>query len=77
MHGRKRILESKLIYCISMNADVEVMIKSCSTCPDYKSTQPMEKVMSNERPGWSWESVKGKIFTIKLSIMLMQISYSV
>ena len=58
-----------------MDKHIKEDINRCSTCMEFQSIQPRNKIIPHETPGKSWEIIDAEIFTIINSHFLCIVHY--
>ena len=72
----KTRLHSKIsVYWPKINSDIEQMCKVCSTCQQYKNSQPHETLLQHEIPTGPWETVGTDLFSIENHNYLIIVDY--
>ena len=69
------LLLRESVYWISMNANIQCMVKQCTMCLEYQQTQLQEKALHHEIPCRSWEVDDADIFMINGRILLYTVDY--
>ena len=60
---------------MSMNADIEHMVKRCTTCLEYQHLWPKERALHHEMPCIPWKVVGADVFMINDKAVLCIVDY--
>ncbi|XP_011670764.1 uncharacterized protein K02A2.6-like [Strongylocentrotus purpuratus] len=59
---KTRLRAKASVYWESINDDIEVLVKGCSVCQEYKPSQPHETLLQHEIPTRSWQVLGTDLF---------------
>ena len=52
---KTKLLICESVYWVDINTDIEMHLKTCSTCLEFQQMQPKEKIVHHDIPLRSWE----------------------
>ena len=61
-----KLLVSKSVYWMNMNADIENTIKQCATCLEYQQTPSWDKAVPHVVSYKQWDVAETDIFLLQI-----------
>ena len=61
---KTQLLSRGSVYWVNMNADIELIIRQCTTCLEYQQMQSLEDALHYEIPRRPWQVVGANVSMI-------------